>query len=244
VNATVARQRAVQAAMLGYTHRPSIYYTQGGSRWQGIQSRLNASAGRYPRWCDCSSFVTWCLWNGLYLGFGVGDVVNGCGWRAGFTGTMLNHGSRVSAASALPGDAVIYGRGFPGSHAAIVVKSGSRPMVVSMGSNSGPLYLPYNYRGDVMSVRRYISGPSAPAGPRTLHQGMRGSDVGQIQIWLLRGGYLRKGDPKRHIPPAIDNEFGPATKSAVQKFQRDNRLTADGVVGNKTRDALRKKYRR
>ena len=156
-NQARARDRAVQAAMLGYTHKVALHYTQGGARWQGIASRCNARAGQYPRYADCSSFVTWCIWNGLYLGFGKGDDVNGLGWRAGFTGTMLSHGHVVPhQASALPGDAVIYGRRPNGSHTAMVVKSGGTPMVVSNGSEAGPFYLSYNYRRDILSIRRYI----------------------------------------------------------------------------------------
>jgi hypothetical protein len=87
----------------------------------------------------------------------VGDVVTGAHWRAGFTGTMLQHGAAVSAVSALAGDAVIYGRrGTSGAHTAIVLRSGSTPMVVSHGSEAGPPFLPYNYRSDIMQIRRYI----------------------------------------------------------------------------------------
>jgi hypothetical protein len=82
-----------------------------------------------------------------------------------------------------------------------------------------------------------------PSGPRVLRQGMKGKDVEEVQTYLLRGGYLRKGDPKHHIPPAIDGTFGPGTKAAVQKFQRANRLTADGAVGPSTISALRRKYK-
>lgn len=84
----------------------------------------------------------------LYLGFGVGDIVNDCGWAAGYTGTMLNRGQPVRYAfNALPGDAVICGGGWPGHHTAIVVRCGGTPMVVWHGSESGPHYLAYNQMG-------------------------------------------------------------------------------------------------
>jgi cell wall-associated NlpC family hydrolase len=93
--------------------------------------------------------------------FKVKDVVNGADWRAGYTGTMLNHGRVVEkVADMRRGDAVIYGNGSPGKHTAIIVgrKGGSRgtPMVVSHGSEGGPYYVAWNYRSDIMSVRRYI----------------------------------------------------------------------------------------
>jgi hypothetical protein len=153
-----ARDRAVQAAWLGYNHKAVLHYTQGGNRWEGIANRKNAKRGSYPNYADCSSYATWCLWNGLYLGFQSSDVVNAASWRAGYTGTMLSNGAPVGKlANVLPGDLVLYGRGKPGEHVAIVVavKSGV-PMVISHGSEAGPFYVPYNYRSDVMGIRRYI----------------------------------------------------------------------------------------
>jgi len=148
---------------LGYRHRGSIHYTQQAARWQGINTRRRAGKGQYPNYADCSAYATWCLWNGLYIPFGVRDTVNGAGWKAGYTGTMLEHGRRITNISKVrKGDCVIYGHGFPGGHTAIVVgwskkvSEGGHPMVVSHGSEAGPYYLPYNYRSDVMQIRRYI----------------------------------------------------------------------------------------
>jgi hypothetical protein len=155
-----ARNAAVAAATLALSHEPFVHYTQDSRRWQGIDQRLDASRGQYPNYADCSSFVTWCIWNGIYLPYGMEDVVNGQGWQAGYTGTMLQHGTAISRASdLLPGDAVIYGAaGSTGAHTAIVVASGSTPTVISHGSEAGPYRLAYNYRSDVQSLRRYIDG--------------------------------------------------------------------------------------
>ena len=154
-----ARARVVQAAQLAYHHAPIVHYTQTALRWQGIDRHLDASKGQYPNYCDCSSFASWCLWNALWLTFGMEDVVNGAAWQAGYTGTMLGHGRTVNASEMLAGDCVLYGSGFPGHHTAICVgRSGSTPMVISHGSESGPHYLVWNYRSDVMSCRRYIDG--------------------------------------------------------------------------------------
>jgi hypothetical protein len=84
-------------------------------------------------------------------------------------------------------------------------------------------------------------GHVAPPGPRVLRQGMSGNDVKEVQIYLVRGGFLKKAKPGQH--PAIDGSFGAGTKAAVQHFQRDNHMTADGVVGPATIAALRKKYK-
>jgi len=84
-------------------------------------------------------------------------------------------------------------------------------------------------------------GTAPPSGPRVLKLGMSGTDVEEVQIYLVRGGYLHKAD--RTHPKAIDGSFGPGTKAGVQHFQRDNHMTADGVVGPATIAALRRKYK-
>jgi hypothetical protein len=152
------RDRVVQAAKLALANKADVHYTEGGRRWSGINKHRDASHGQFPDHSDCSSFATWCLWNGLALRFGLGDIVNGVGWTAGYTGTMLDHGMVVRFASnALPGDCVFYGAGPPGKHVAVVVKMvGGAPMVISHGSEPGPYYLAYNYRSDVLQIRRYI----------------------------------------------------------------------------------------
>jgi hypothetical protein len=156
----VARERATQAAMLALHHRPLTYSQEQDKRWEGIAKRRNSRLGQYPKVADCSSFVTWCLWNALNLKFGLGDIVNGYGWTAGYTGTMRSHGQLVGhVANLLRGDCVHYGTG-TGRHVAIIVsKPGTGvPMVVSWGDPEGndPYYEPYNYRNDVDHFRRYI----------------------------------------------------------------------------------------
>jgi hypothetical protein len=153
-----ARSRAVHAALLGFKKNPHIHYTQSPARWEGISQKRIASREDYPRNADCSSFVTWCLWNGLYVPFATRDTVNGTDWGSGYTGTMLNHGKRVSHLSSVQrGDCVIYGHSSTGDHTAIVVgRRNGQIMVVSHGSEDGPYYVRHDYRNDVMEIRRYI----------------------------------------------------------------------------------------
>lgn len=141
---------ALQAAVLSYHNRGSIHYTEGGSRWWGIDHHNKGWRGEYPRYADCSAFVTWCLWQGLDH-FHHYDNVNGLNWRGGYTGTMATHGRRVH--DLRPGDAVLYGHGWPYLHTAIYTGGG---LVVSHGGEIGPLLLPWNYRGDAGQIRRYI----------------------------------------------------------------------------------------
>jgi hypothetical protein len=156
---THARRVAVAAALLGYRNAGNIHYTQGSKRWQGIADTRYSKSGQYPNFADCSAFATWCLWNGLYVPYRKPDVVNGAGWKAGYTGTMLGHGVAIrNIANVRWADCVLYGRaGTSGAHVAILVgKRNGKLMVVSHGSEGGPYLVPYNYRSDIMSIRRYI----------------------------------------------------------------------------------------
>ncbi len=158
-----ARDRAVQAAMLGLNNTSAVHYVTPGSpestrRWDGIDNRRDARLGQFPKHSDCSSFATWCLWNGLHLAFGLGDLVNGAGWMAGFTGTMITHGKRVRhLANVRRGDCVLYGTEAASTHVTIVVgRREGVPVVVSHGSEPGPFFVRYDYRDDVLQIRRYI----------------------------------------------------------------------------------------
>jgi len=149
-----ARKIAVAAFRLAYNHKGVVHYTQGATRWQGIRERRRYADGRYPNYADCSSMFSWCWWNALTNvdGMDTRDRLNGSSWTAGYTGTLLSHGWRVQDRK--PGDAVLYGRGFPGHHVAMVAEN--TDMVYSHGSEAGPYYVRWNYRGDVMQVRRYL----------------------------------------------------------------------------------------
>jgi peptidoglycan hydrolase-like protein with peptidoglycan-binding domain len=61
-----------------------------------------------------------------------------------------------------------------------------------------------------------------------LRPGTSGREVEHAQILLNRHGM--------HL--ATDGKFGPATTSAVESFQTHCRLTADGVIGDRTWTAL------
>jgi len=58
------------------------------------------------------------------------------------------------------------------------------------------------------------------------------SKVKAIQEKLLKLGYDVG-------PTGVDGKYGPNTEAAVKKFQQDNNLQVDGIVGSKTLQALR-----
>jgi peptidoglycan hydrolase-like protein with peptidoglycan-binding domain len=140
------RDAIVQAVMLGYQHRYNIHYTQGSLRMQGVTRHLRPP--NYPNYADCSSFATWAYWVA-----GAADP-NGLGYNGyGYTGTLINHGRRISRSQLQPGDLVFYGHNYIPSHVAIYVGGGR---IVSHGSESGPLLLPVGYRSDIHSYRSYL----------------------------------------------------------------------------------------
>lgn len=70
---------------------------------------------------------------------------------------------------------------------------------------------------------------SQVADAAVLKQGSKGDLVKEVQTKLIKWGYLTG---------RADGIFGAKTKAAVIKFQRKNGLTADGVIGTRTAQAL------
>jgi N-acetylmuramoyl-L-alanine amidase len=73
------------------------------------------------------------------------------------------------------------------------------------------------------------SGFSAPLGPPVLRAEAVGPAVAQLQRELQELGYYQG---------PIDGGFGAQTQASVEKFQADQQLFVDGVVGPSTWDAL------
>lgn len=67
------------------------------------------------------------------------------------------------------------------------------------------------------------------AAPRLLYWGSTGQDVKNVQYRLRQWGYYEGN---------IDGIYGARTYRAVRRFQRNNGLTVDGVVGPETAAAL------
>ena len=67
-----------------------------------------------------------------------------------------------------------------------------------------------------------------------LRRGSTGSSVGQVQFWLSD---LAQFDSSL-VRVSVDGSYGAATERAVRAFQQKQNLTADGVVGQTTWNAL------
>lgn len=135
--------KIVTATAWAWKHRMSMAYSQSGSR-----AFLPLLPG-FPRATDCSGYFTW-----VFKASGLTDP-NGFAYRiVGYTGTLAQHGIRISANGALHvGDAVFYGGGYPYGHVAIVVDA-IRRLVSSHGS-PGIHVEAFNYR-PVSTIRRYF----------------------------------------------------------------------------------------
>ena len=98
----------------------------------------------------------------------------------------------------------------------------------------------YLERGDILDTRTkghtvvvLSDGSRAGEDEGTLRRGDKGELVKALQRALLAKGFSvgKSG---------VDGDFGPATESAVKKFQQSNNLYVDGVVGPATWKALTK----
>lgn len=72
-------------------------------------------------------------------------------------------------------------------------------------------------------------GPTAEVTYKTLRKGDQGRDVETLQRALAQLGYLSG---------AQDGNFGTGTETAVKNFQEANGLSADGIAGKMTLEAL------
>jgi putative chitinase len=67
-----------------------------------------------------------------------------------------------------------------------------------------------------------------------IKEGASGEDVRLLQGSLARLGYTDGHHGELHT----DGKFGPGTRTAVEAFQRDHHLAADGVAGPRTMEAI------
>lgn len=156
-NAKTARHIIVAASNALLAAPEQVHYTKDLEvRWDAIRREVTVHGGHLlPFTSDCSGTASWLLWLALHHSFGVRDVVNDLGWRAGYTGTMVKHGESVDPLrGGKIGDCIFYGgtRQIPG-HVAVKVAPGH---VFSHGSERGPFFLPTDYRTDIMGARRYF----------------------------------------------------------------------------------------
>ncbi len=146
------RDAIVSAGFFWYSHRGQIAYSQARP------FQIGKPVWVPSRW-DCSAFVTCC-----HYAAGAPDP-NGRGYdHQGYTGTLIDHGVKVSSVDQLrPGDLIFYGHspsmpGFPGgspTHVALYVgvKDGEHRILSHGHYPMG--YYTYDYRSDLNQYRHY-----------------------------------------------------------------------------------------
>lgn len=120
------RSIIVARAHWGVFHEDEIHYKE---------IRPMPLTPKLPITTDCSGFATLCYWLA-----GAHDP-NGLNYDGkGFTGTLMDHGQHIAQHQLLPGDLIVYGP-HPGVHVTICITPGTDPLVVSHGTEKGPLLI-------------------------------------------------------------------------------------------------------
>lgn len=144
------RRVILRAAYMGVTYHNRMTYSEGALRWSGIADRILDYGGHVPPYADCSSFLAWLFWDPAWNWLRLGDFLNGCNWKAGYTATMVQHGVSVSLENMQTCDAVFYGEWDIPYHTTLYVGNGR---VISMGRPGAPELVPI---GPATQARRYI----------------------------------------------------------------------------------------
>ena len=157
-----------------------------------------------------------------------------------------------------PGDIVFFYSGGDINHQGIVMRV-SGGTVSTIEGNSSDAVSSRNYRSGDSSIAGYgrpkwslaesasvyasITKPQANVKPQSeqyvtikvpvLKLGAKGNAVASLQGMLIANKILVGS-------PGADGDFGPLTASALKTFQSRNGLTADGICGQKTWEALYK----
>ncbi|MDX5412896.1 MAG: TIGR02594 family protein [Rhodobacterales bacterium] len=169
-------------------------------------------------------------------------------WCAAFVGSVLgslslphtgrlnarsykDYGTSVPVDEARPGDIVVFWRNSPESadgHVAFFVRFEGENLIVRGGNQGNKVSDAPYHRGRVIAVRR-ADGLMQRGKFPILREGDRGLFVKDLQVRLHELGYMVGNQ---------DGKFGSRTLGAVVEFQNDNRLHVDGVVGDRTWEAL------
>lgn len=158
----IARRLFIKGVEVLMSHPAQLHYSQDMTlRWEGIRDRIvpwTASGklnGKYPKHGDCSSTGEYLMWLAFAHHFHLADLLSAEAWKAGWTGSLVQHGKPVHDWSKLKvGDAVFYGPSIDETEHVTWSIGGRR--VFSHGSEAGPFLLDFEYRSDIVAIRRYI----------------------------------------------------------------------------------------
>lgn len=176
--------------------------------------------------CDCSSAITICLLGAIYKVLGKEAyekaykvlVVDG---NCATTSTLRGRLNKLDMITVYTSSTYIAGTS-KAVYGDIYLKEGSHVVC---------------YIDDGNKVDTSTSKTPAKNNNNCLEKGDKGDAVKELQNMLIKCGYSC-GDA------GADGDFGNGTLSAVKKFQKDNKLTVDGIVGEKTMAKLKEVYKK
>ena len=236
---TAADVIAVARTQVGYVEKP----TNITKFWDELDPKLQGNP-----WC--AAFVSWVFKH-------AGKPLPNMGKDYGFS--FCPYAEAYARKNGLwdedglyqPGDVILYGTGLA-SHTGIVVADNGFTITTIEGNtssgesgsqvNGGGVYLRHRPHGPwvrgVLATSRLLDKPVASPVPRVfrvappfpyeLHLGAKNRYVGMVQARLNEA---MNPAPKL----TVDNDYGPATKAAVTRWQQQHTfLDVDGVVGPAT----------
>lgn len=158
-----------------------------------------------------------------------------------------NMGTKIAITNRNIGDLLFFGRNNKATH--IAFYAGNGMMYESTGSSKntkanpgkGVILSTISKRSDLMEVRRIADDTTSTQTETTprnwLQKGDKGEKVKTMQLMLIAVGY----SCGTH---GADGDFGSDTYLALIKFQQGNRLTADGLYGEKSKAKLEALYQK
>lgn len=253
---TVEKLLAIAEAEVGYLEKKTNSSLDdktanaGYNNWTKYARDLH-KAGYYNgnkngyAWCDC--FVDWCflqLCNGdakkaEWMICQTGDYGAGCGYSMRYYKAQ-NRFSKTP----MPGDQIFFGAESSVAHTGIVYKvdssrvytiEGNTSSTAGVVANGGGVFkksYARNYSRIVGYGHPYYDGMGVlPAEPEdtTLRKGSVGEKVKKLQEDLKTLGFYKS---------TVDGSFGSVTDTAVRAFQKDAKITVDGVAGPQTLKAI------
>ena len=182
--------------------------------------------GERTRFFDCRGFTYWVL-NAVF-----GWELKGEGCTSQWN-TEANWKAKGSVADGIPADTLVClfyrEKGNPKVMAHTGFAFNGETVECSSGvQHSKTIKKKWEY----WAIPACVDGEApAPTQKPTLRRGDKGEYVKQAQQELIAQGYSCGST-------GVDGDFGRNTEAAVKAFQRDHGLTVDGIIGQKTWNAL------
>ena len=185
---------------------------------------------------DCSGIFTWAFKRlGGYMYHGSDTMYRKYTTANG----TLNGGNRTDGQELKPGTAVFVWKEAKKKYTHVGLYVGNGTVIEAIGAQQGVIASKVSNKkwtnwGELTGVDYSGATPEptpTPTTKPTLRRGSKGSYVTLAQTKLIQLGY--------NLPKyGADGSFGSETESAVKTFQKDHGLTPDGVIGQKTWEAL------